>query len=499
MLSSSGETSIALPAAKVMQQSGIDVIFASWLTESCRYLYDHGYPDALYIPRLLPPERAYSLQELDALDRRYSPPGLGQIHFAEVQGRYLREDQDILPLVLRYLAFWEQFLTEQQITAVVLWTSSSIACRAMWLVARALDIPHLVLGSGPSYDYFSIADINEEAIWSELVQATAANGPKVLTPQQKQEVLDLIAGVTAVNSSFTPRGASVIPLTIRRLIYKWRRARSRRNMPPAVPTWQPSPESMARYPDDPQEIQMLEHIRSIVMRQRLRWAWLMKLGILHYSQPNYNQPYVYFPMQFQRGTRLLGHSPFYSDQVTLAKMIARCVPPGYKLYVKEHPTHPGSYDWRSLRELEQLPNVELIHPYSDKTRIIREAKVVIAVSSTAGWESFLWKIPVVALGRTFYTCSDLVFCANCFDEVSAKLRQAIDAGAQMYDERADEWLWFIWQTMQTAYPGSVFGYKDLFGTLKAKDADTNGALVGQGITRKLLRMSEQSPDVIKTL
>jgi hypothetical protein len=260
---------------------------------------------------------------------------------------------------------------------------------------------------------------------------------------------------------------------------------------PTTPRWVPSAEAVTRFPDDPAEQAMFRHLYRHIERRRTGWTWLTRTGLLAYGQVDEQRPYVYFPMQQEVGARLAGQYPAYADQIALAEQIARVVPPGCQLVVKEHPTHPGLYDWRRLRALQRLANVVVVHPHTDNARLIERARALIVVSSTAGWEAFLARVPVVALGRTFYACSDLVFFVPSIHDLPRALRAALDAGRGLYDRRDDEWLWFIHQTLATSNPGSAFGYKKLFEVLEAKE-ESNGTLMGRQIAAKLQRMAARN-------
>jgi len=501
ILSSAGEALIAATAAQAMAEQGIESVFTAWTLECSRYLYDQGIHDVTYVPTHLPPARLFSFDELDALDRRYSPPGIGLLAYAEMRAFYRKDRAELLPLTLRYLDFWETFLTDHQIDALITWTSSNLACRSAWTVAKSRGLPALIIGTGPSFDYFTLADIDENIVGSELVEAMQSDEPRVVTTEQREAVLKLVSEVTETHAKFKPRPVTKIPPPIASLRWQLGIALRKLGIRPelSVPTWQPTPECLARYPDNPDEAESLKRISDHLKWRRWEWAWLTYLKVLRYTQPNFDEPFIYFPMQQQVGARLAGQNPFYADQVDLAMLAARAVPPGYKLYVKEHPTHPGTYDWRALRKLQRLSNVELIDPHADTVQLIRKAKAVIVVSSTTGWEGFLWRVPVVALGKTFYTCTDLIFRADTLQDLPAKLRAALNAGSKLYEDRYDEWLWFIWQTMDKSWRGSPFRYKNLFGTLAAKANAENGRMVGTAIATKLISMMAKEAPITRGL
>ena len=76
-----------------------------------------------------------------------------------------------------------------------------------------------------------------------------------------------------------------------------------------------------------------------------------------------SKPFVYFPLHSEPEKALLLDAPYYSNQVDVIYNIAKSLPVGFTLLVKDHivPKILG----RSVTFYEQiinLPNVKLLHP-----------------------------------------------------------------------------------------------------------------------------------------
>ena len=73
---------------------------------------------------------------------------------------------------------------------------------------------------------------------------------------------------------------------------------------------------------------------------------------------------IYFPLHVEPERAISISAPFFSDQIEVITNIAKSLPVGYKLYVKEH----GSmelYFWRDqsfYKDIIKLQNVRLVHP-----------------------------------------------------------------------------------------------------------------------------------------
>jgi hypothetical protein len=137
--------------------------------------------------------------------------------------------------------------------------------------------------------------------------------------------------------------------------------------------------------------------------------------------------------------------------------------------------------------------VKLVHPYDSNIELVRQAAAVVCVNSTAGWEAYVNRVPVVVLGNPFFRRSRLAFGIDNLNELSEKIRQAADEGAQVYRDRHEEWLWFIWAALTTCAPGYPWGYKEIFGAVPKQDDELNGRLLGKALLAKLHRVRDHQP------
>jgi len=121
--------------------------------------------------------------------------------------------------------------------------------------------------------------------------------------------------------------------------------------------------------------------------------------------------FVFFPLQYEPEVSLMLLAPFFTDQINVIKQIARSLPVGYVLYVKEHPQmaiyRPRAY----YKKLKKNPNVKLINSNISGFDIMKEARLVTTITGTVGWEASLLKKPVITFGDIFY--NQLSFVKNC--------------------------------------------------------------------------------------
>ncbi|KKW47137.1 MAG: hypothetical protein UY98_C0020G0007 [Candidatus Kaiserbacteria bacterium GW2011_GWA2_58_9] len=121
-----------------------------------------------------------------------------------------------------------------------------------------------------------------------------------------------------------------------------------------------------------------------------------------YDAYDAGKPYAFYALHFEPELSVLLLSPNNTDQISIVRMLARALPPGMLLYVKEHPQmtayRPRSY----YKELKKTPNVRLLRPELSSFDIMRGAALVSTITGAAGWEAALLGRPVLTFGDVFY-------------------------------------------------------------------------------------------------
>jgi hypothetical protein len=163
-------------------------------------------------------------------------------------------------------------------------------------------------------------------------------------------------------------------------------------------------------------------------RQKKKLTW-EEYALVAMAVP-LNVPYVYVALHLQpeRTTSSLGG--VFADQYLVIDMLARMVPAGWRVYVKEHPSqfYPPFCGERSrhadfYREVSALPNVTLVSLSVSTFDLIDNARAVATVTGTVGWEAVLRGRPALVFGSAWYRHCDGVW----FVPTEAALRAAFDA------------------------------------------------------------------------
>jgi len=180
----------------------------------------------------------------------------------------------------------------------------------------------------------------------------------------------------------------------------------------------------------------------------------LRLNRYYRSLPR-NEPFIYYPLHVPNDAALTIRSPEYLDQYSLLDYVARMIPGGYKLIIKEHPALVGAVDYQRVRDL--LTNYEhlmILNPSINNFDVMRSADAVITVNSKSGAEAILLGKPVVVLGDAFYRTSKLVHVTERLGQLPEILQRAIE---NKPDHRACRDIYpYFQQIWNHSWPGELY-------------------------------------------
>jgi hypothetical protein len=139
------------------------------------------------------------------------------------------------------------------------------------------------------------------------------------------------------------------------------------------------------------------------------------------------QKYVYFPLSVDNEKEILFSSPLLTNQFEIIRNIARSLPIGYKLLVKEHPNQ-SNHNWRSVtfyKKILNLPNVFPIHPSFSTKELFENSSLVITISGSSGFEAAFFSKPSLLFSSLGYAILSSVGIVNSFEELSEKIKHFI--------------------------------------------------------------------------
>lgn len=139
------------------------------------------------------------------------------------------------------------------------------------------------------------------------------------------------------------------------------------------------------------------------------------------------KPYVYYPLHYEPERILLIDAPYYDDQLTVIRNIAKSLPVGYFLAVKEH-FMMKTLGWRDksfYKNIMELPNVKLIHPSVPPEKMIKNSALVITIAGTSGQEAAFYQKPTIVLTEQPYSQISSVTTLKHFEDLPNEIRNSL--------------------------------------------------------------------------
>lgn len=128
------------------------------------------------------------------------------------------------------------------------------------------------------------------------------------------------------------------------------------------------------------------------------------------------RPFYFYPLQLDCDTQIRQHSPFGRIAPSLHAIIdsfARYAPPESQLVIKEHPLDNCLTNWRRMtarivREAGVADRVIYLEN-GPLDRLLADARAVVTVNSTVGFQALAVGKPVIALGSAIYAMPSLTY------------------------------------------------------------------------------------------
>lgn len=109
--------------------------------------------------------------------------------------------------------------------------------------------------------------------------------------------------------------------------------------------------------------------------------------------------FAFYPLHKEPEVTLLVYSKPYLNQIEVIRNLARSLPVGMKLLVKEHPAALGYRGTGYYRKLLEIPNVLLVDPSVKSRDLVQASKLVAVISGSVGLEAVMMAKPVVVFGH----------------------------------------------------------------------------------------------------
>lgn len=155
----------------------------------------------------------------------------------------------------------------------------------------------------------------------------------------------------------------------------------------------------------------IKHRISVPLRAR----WTLRDGT--FQAPGYSPsgPFAYYPLQHDPEASSIVSAPMHTNQFAVVEALAKGLPLGMTLLVKEHLPSLGERPPGFYENLRKLPGVVLVSPFENSLALIKRAAFTCVINGTAGWEAIQLGKPAIVIGQPHYValkegfvrCSDL--------------------------------------------------------------------------------------------
>lgn len=115
-----------------------------------------------------------------------------------------------------------------------------------------------------------------------------------------------------------------------------------------------------------------------------------------------DREYIYFPLHVDPEASTMVLADMFTDQMAVIESIAKTMPAGMRLIVKEHIPCLGHRPKGFYKRVANMPDVRLVNPFMNNFEIMNNAKLVCTITGTAGWESFIFGKAPLVIGNVYY-------------------------------------------------------------------------------------------------
>jgi hypothetical protein len=148
--------------------------------------------------------------------------------------------------------------------------------------------------------------------------------------------------------------------------------------------------------------------------------------------------FVFYPLHVEPEFALQTMSPEYFFQLAAIAALARDLPVGTRLAVKEHLAAIGRRPTEFIDQIASLKNVVLIRADEHGQNVVRRARAVATITSSAGFEAAVLGKPVITFGQhNIFNFLPHVRVIRDHAEIEPALRYALGGGFDAARARRD--------------------------------------------------------------
>jgi len=163
----------------------------------------------------------------------------------------------------------------------------------------------------------------------------------------------------------------------------------------------------------------------LILTRWYREKYLDKNSIKNFSTED---QFIYYPLQHEPERTLLMDAPFFTNQLEIISQIAKSIPVGHKLFVKEHFSMRRTA-WRErsyYKKILDLPNVQLVHPSVESNLLLKNCSMVATVTGTTALEAGFYQKPSIVFSDSIYSYLPFITRVRNFEELPSIIRSSLE-------------------------------------------------------------------------
>jgi len=440
---------------KKLEEKGVGISYVTYSKEAANFLKKREC-DVSYIPDVV---KNYKIKDstenvLRKIEEKYGV-NADLILFGDYDHSFMRREKAFKSMIKNFM-FWEDYLKNKKVDAIIGSTERFVGM-IPYAVAKKHNTKYIIWTRAVIPNHFVLTE-DQMGHWSVLDKYWERNKNRKLTLEEKEKAKEIINHIIEKKKSlYLVVGTPVV--TPKEILFFLKRL----------------------------------YLNIFVEKFRNPYARVMGIALEKakkairkyfvkplYSKPDYNEKYFFHPLHVENDAQILVRAPQYFNQVALISYIAKCLPVGYKLYIEEHPNNRGGTPIKILKKFKEIPNVKLLHPSTHGHDVIRHASGITTINNTIGWESLLYKKPVINFGPCFYEVSGLTYSLRDLTKLPETIKKALEK--KDFDE--EKLLRFVNAVLKSVYPGNLNFY---YQFAKKAMTDENISLIAKGISKELTK------------
>jgi hypothetical protein len=163
---------------------------------------------------------------------------------------------------------------------------------------------------------------------------------------------------------------------------------------------------------------------------------------------------IYF-MHYQPEATTHGIAPYYTDEINNIVSIAKALPLGMILYVRDHPASGIPRGKKYFKELKYQTNVKLISQDINPITLIKSSRLIFTVSGTVAIEAAILRKPVVVFSNVIHNCLPNVSRVSKIEDLPVLINKLISDSFSM-KLNSDEFENFVKMYLDTLLDNSFY-------------------------------------------